>query len=133
VYTPIRTANADLQIKYQPGIGHYGVLTHKDAKTQTSRAYLSACINPQGESTATEQQFTHNLSKGWQPSQVGSWILGQKSLIDRRCLWTLMSVPVQTDSKAAPATARSTEQAYKTLETAWVSWYQWWRENYPRF
>jgi cyanosortase A-associated protein len=134
VYTPVRTANADLEMKYQPGVGHYGVVTHRDVTKKTTRAYLSACINPQGESTITEQQFTHNLSKDLQPAQVVSWILGQKSLIDRRCLWTLMSVPVVLESQSASApAARSQQQAYQTLETAWLSWYQWWRENYPRF
>lgn len=124
VYTPVRAANAKLQPRYQPGIGHYGVLTHEN------RAYLSACINPRGESTTTEQQFKHNsYQHDLKPGRLLPWLVSQEPLLDQRCLWTLMSMPLPVDAKTQSA---NSEVAFKQLETAWVSWHAWWRSHYPR-
>jgi cyanosortase A-associated protein len=117
VHTPIRTANATMQIRFQPGIGYYGVLTH------AGQAYLSACVNSRGNSTVTEPQFTQNQYQ--QDLDVGRllpWLLGQTSLVDGRCLWTLMSIPL--DQTASP------EAAYETLATVWNPWTQWWKSNF---
>ncbi|XHX81113.1 MAG: cyanoexosortase A system-associated protein [Stenomitos frigidus ULC029] len=121
VFTPIRQANTRLVMKYQPGIGFYGVLPHQE------RAYLSACISPRGESTVTAQQFvqnhrTHDLTF----DRLLPWLLGRQPLLDRRCLWTLMSVPL-----TAKAGSAELDTAYKTLENAWFDWYRWWRPNFP--
>ena len=120
VHTPIRQENHRLVLKYQPTIGFYGVLPHQ------GRAYLSACISPRGESTVTAQQFVQNLrTHDLTPARLLPWLTGQQPLLDRRCLWTLMSVP------AATADSATLESAYKTLETAWFSWYRWWQPNFP--
>jgi cyanosortase A-associated protein len=122
VYSPLRTANANLKIKYQPETGFYGLLSHK------GQAYLTACINPRGKSTVTEQQFSQSrYTDDLKPNRILPWVLGQESLIDRRCLWTLLSTPVPASS--TPETSEAA--AYKTLETAWLSWHQWWQTNYP--
>ncbi len=119
VHTPIRTANSTLQIRFQKDAGYYGVLTHE------GKAYLSACINPRGGSTVTEQQFTQNRYRyDLNIGRLLPWIAGQESLLDRRCLWTLMSIPLTQDMPP--------ETAYKTLESAWFSWFQWWQSNFPR-
>jgi len=124
VYTPVRTANSAMKIRYKPGVGYYGVLSYK------GNAYLSACVNPRGESTVTEQQFTQNrYNYDLQPSRLLPWLMGKESLIDSRCLWTFMSTPVETNSKAGSATA--TEAAYKALESTWFSWNKWWQSNFP--
>jgi len=121
VHTPIRQDNNRLVLKYQPKIGFYGVLPYQ------KRAYLSACISPRGESTVTAQQFVQNLrTHDLIPSRVLPWLLGQQPLLDRRCLWTLMSIPV-----AANADLTTLDNAYKTLEVAWFSWYRWWQPNFP--
>jgi len=121
VHTPIRQDNNRLVLKYQPKIGFYGVLPYQ------KRAYLSACISPRGESTVTAQQFVQNLrTHDLIPSRVLPWLLGQQPLLDRRCLWTLMSIPV-----AANADSTTLGNAYKTLEVAWFSWYRWWQPNFP--
>jgi cyanosortase A-associated protein len=130
VYTPVRTANAKLKIKHQPGVGYYGVLSHKD------HAYLSACINPRGESTVTEPQFTQNrYANDIQITRILPWLLGQDSLIDHRCLWTFMSIPLPSKPKPeSPASATSNivaEENYKELETAWFVWHRWWQSNFP--
>ncbi len=122
VYSPIRTANANLKVKYQPETGFYGVLSHK------GQAYLTACVNPRGQSTVTEQQFTQSrYTYDLKPNRILPWVMGQESLIDRRCLWTLLSTPVPASTTPEVAEAA----AYKTLETAWFSWHQWWQANYP--
>jgi cyanosortase A-associated protein len=119
VHTPIRTANSTLQVRFQKDMGYYGVLTHE------GKAYLSACINPRGGSTVTEQQFTQNRYQyDLNIGRLVPWITGQESLLDRRCMWTLMSTTV------TPGTPP--EIAYKTLEAAWFPWSQWWQSNFPR-
>ena len=120
VHTPVRQDNNRLLLKYQPTIGFYGVLPHQ------GRAYLSACISPRGESTVTAQQFVQNLrTHDLTLTRILPWLSGKQPLLDRRCLWTLMSVP------AANADAATLDNAYKTLETAWFSWYRWWQPNFP--
>lgn len=122
VYSPIYTANVNLKVKSTPETGFYGVLSHK------GQAYLTACINPRGKSTVTEQQFTQNrYAYDLQPNRILPWVLGKESLIDRRCLWTVLSTPVQPNTTPEASEA----EAYKTLETTWISWHQWWQTNYP--
>lgn len=124
VHTPIRTANATMKVKFQPGVGHYGLVTHE------GKAYLSACVNPRGLSTVTESQFTQNrYASDLQISRLIPWLLGRESLIDYRCLWTLMSVPRKDGLQSG--TVVSNEKAYQTLESAWFSWHQWWQANFP--
>jgi cyanosortase A-associated protein len=121
-YTSIAGASVNLRLKTQPDVGYYGVLAHG------GRAYLSACINRHGNSTVTEQQFRQNRHiYDLEVGRVLPWLLGQETLIDRRCLWTLMFTPLSTDAKSDPI---ASEKAFKTLETAWFSWYQWWQPNF---
>ncbi len=121
-YSVIRQGNSKIQER-QSQTGIYAVLVHQN------RAYLTACINPEGGSTVTEQQFTQNRSQNiWQVGRIVPWIMGQQgSLSDKRCLWTLMSLPIDRSQPEVVAT----EAAYKTLETAWVPWYRWWQQNFP--
>ncbi|HEY9909876.1 MAG TPA: cyanoexosortase A system-associated protein [Thermosynechococcaceae cyanobacterium] len=121
VHTPIREGNVKLQER-QNADGVYAVLTHE------GRAYLSACINPRGGATVTEQQFTQNHYRhDLQVGRLLPWLMGQESLLDARCIWTMMSVPIDPNQ----SNAGTSETAYKTLETAWVSWYRWWQPNFP--
>jgi len=129
VNTPLRTANARLQPREHPDTGFYGVLTYE------GYAYLTACINPKGNSTITEQQKTHNrYATGLRPGRVFQWLIGQGKLWDGRCLWTLMRVPLEPDTLGSPentAPSAASEQAYQILESAWVPWHRWWQANYP--
>ncbi|GAA6618950.1 cyanoexosortase A system-associated protein [Scytonema sp. NUACC26] len=103
-------------VRQQKGIGYYGV------GIDQKRAYLSACINPYGNSTFTEEQFNQNrFHYEIQPQHLLSWLLGQKQLQHKRCLWTHLSIPLNNSSP---------EAAYQVLENVWFSWYQWWQ---PRF
>ncbi|WP_448571737.1 cyanoexosortase A system-associated protein [Trichothermofontia sp.] len=129
VHTPIRTANAGLQQRYHPETGAYGVLTAQ------GRAYLTACINPKGQSTLTEQQATQNrYATGLRPWRVLRWLLGQDKLWDGRCLWTLMMVRLPPTTPAVAErhdTPMASAQAYQILEAAWVPWHHWWQANFP--
>lgn len=125
VYSSVREGNSKLSsgIRNRTDIGYYGVLTHK------GRAYLTACINARGGSTVTDQQFRHDrFVHDVQISRILPWLWGKEPLMDHRCLWTLMSIPVKPD---ANSTSVDSQEAYKKLEAAWASWYQWWRSNYP--
>ncbi|MBF2028492.1 MAG: cyanoexosortase A system-associated protein [Oscillatoriales cyanobacterium C42_A2020_001] len=124
VHSPIKTANASMKVKFKPDVGHYGLVSHN------GNAYLSACINPRGSSTVTESQFTQNrYANDLQIARIAPWLLGQESLIDYRCLWTLMSIPLKNSSQSDAIAAES--GAYQRLEDAWVSWHQWWQANFP--
>lgn len=107
-----------LSVANTDGVGFYGF------SQAEGRAYLNTCINSRGGSTATADQFMKNRNTydlRWQ--RIFPWLLGQSELRDRRCLWTQMSVPLD---RTTP------ETAYKTLETAWISWYRWWQPRFPR-
>ncbi|MBW4626725.1 MAG: cyanoexosortase A system-associated protein [Brasilonema octagenarum HA4186-MV1] len=105
-------------VRQQQGVGYYGLGVEKQ------RAYLSACINPQGGSTFTNEQFNQNLhTHAIQPKRLLSWILSQEQLQDNRCLWAHLSVPFKNSSP---------EAAYQVLENAWFSWYRWWEPRFPK-
>lgn len=107
-----------IQEKHLKGSGFVGHYTYQD------RAYLSSCINPQGESTVTGGQFAQNRRKyDLKLDRFLPIFLGSESLQDRRCLWVLMSIPLE---KTSP------DQAYQSLEKAWIPWFQWWSSNFPR-
>jgi cyanosortase A-associated protein len=106
-----------LSMRQQPQTGFYQLST--DPKT----AYLISCINPQGGSTITREQFLFNRNTAdLQPQRILLWLQGRAPLRDNRCLWVLMSRPLQTASADA---------AYSTLETAWSAWYSWWKAHFP--
>ncbi|OKH22812.1 hypothetical protein NIES593_11875 [Hydrococcus rivularis NIES-593] len=118
VYTPIEPATVVPTVKYREDIGYYSLFEYKE------KAYLSACLNPVGQSTVTEQQFVQNkYSYGWSPQRTIGWILGRDDLLDGRCLWTLLSTPVASDSGS------TSQQAYQNLETVWFSWHRWWKSK----
>jgi len=100
-------------------IGYYAMFTYQN------QAYLTACINPRGISSVTKEQFDDNASdRAMDREVIISWLLGQKDLRDRRCLWTLMSTPLAADKDSAATNQK--------LEKIWISWYEWWKINFPQ-
>ncbi len=100
-------------------IGYYATFTHQN------RAYLTACINPRGISTVTKDHFEDNASdRAMDRDVIIGWLLGQKDLRDRRCLWTLISTPITSDSDL-----NITNQK---LEKVWFLWYEWWKFRFPQ-
>ncbi|TYQ30342.1 cyanoexosortase A system-associated protein [Pseudanabaena sp. UWO310] len=119
--TNIEISEEDLRkqsIRKDP-IGFYATFTKQD------RVYLTACINPRGISTVTSEQFNDNASSRVMDRDILiGWLLGQKDLRDRRCLWTLMSAPITSESDL-----HATSQK---LEKVWISWYEWWKPRFPQ-
>lgn len=118
-YTSIELTKALFQQRQQPGVGFHGLFVYQ------GRAYLSACVNRRGNSTVTRRQFVQNqITHNIRPERFLPVLLSSESLYDRRCLLTQLSIPLNSASPAS---------AYQTLEKTWISWYQWWRTNVPRF
>lgn len=111
------TTQSKLTLNQDPELGFYGLGATPD------RVYLSACINPSGKSTLTTSQFHTNLNTyNIKLSRVLLWLFGPYELRDQRCIWTVLSMPLES------ATATD---IYPTLKTAWFDWYQWWQPNFP--
>jgi cyanosortase A-associated protein len=103
-------------LRYRSGIGFYGIIETED------RRYLSSCINATGESTFSISQFTGaRFQRDLTLSQITNWILGQKPLFKKQCLWSHFSMP---------KTVQETKEV-SILETTWFNFYQWWRSSYP--
>lgn len=114
-FTHLETRQLSAEIRQQTGVGYYGVFVHQE------QASLSACINPQGYSTFNTIQFLQNqITPDVLLRRLYPWLLGEKNLRDRRCLWIKFSVPLKDSSP---------EEAYSTLEQVWFDWYRWWRPH----
>lgn len=112
------TPQSKLAVNENPDAGFYGLGATEE------RAYLSSCINPNGGSTVTVNQFRNNRNTyDLKLSRILPWLLGPYELRDSRCIWTVLSLPLDGDQTA--------EDVYPTLKTAWLSWYQWWQPNFP--
>ena len=88
-----------------------------------NKAYLSACINPHGISTVTSDRFNRNLMiHDTRLENILPWLLGRSEFRDKRCLWAHLSMPLN---------GNIADENYKTLETVWFDWHDWWRSHYP--
>lgn len=66
--------------------GFYGLFAYQN------RSYLSACINPKGESTFTGIQFARNRNLyDIRLDRIVPWLFSAASLRDDRCLWVQLS------------------------------------------
>ena len=109
-YTSI--PHQSMQIVSKEDIGFYGVLVHQD------KLHLSACITPQGGSIVNHAHLYQRYPaiQGLSERLV-FWLLGEKPLVEKVCLWSHLSISVSDSSP---------ETASLTLEKFWFSWYQWW-------
>ncbi|GAB4475879.1 MAG: hypothetical protein OHK0037_37320 [Elainellaceae cyanobacterium] len=88
-----------------------------------THAHLTSCINPRGSSTVTEAQFMQNrYALDLRPERALPVLLGRETLRDGRCLWTVMSAPLQGSSAT---------QVYPQLKAAWADWQAWWQPRFP--
>ena len=119
IYTPVKAASLKLIAKHQEGIGYYALLK------EGNQAILTACLNPIGESTITQQQFSKNRYKhGWGIKQTFMWLIGHGDLLDGRCFWTALFTPIAEDADDSIV-----QEKYQTLEAAWFDWYRWWKKQ----
>ncbi len=114
---PVDSSQLNLITRYQQKTGFYQLFTYQN------QAHLISCINPQGESTVTSEQFFDNRQKyDLQSKNILRWLTAQSDLRDRRCLWSHLSVPLDRVS---------TKDAYHQLETSWIALAQWWSPRFP--
>lgn len=113
-----QTGSLGTVLKSVEGVGEFSLFT------QGVASQLDACINPQGTSTVTSDQFKRNRTLyDWQSGRFLGWILGQAPLYDNRCLWTRMTLSTSVD-------ATSAVQA-QALTPIWTDWHQWWQSHFP--
>jgi cyanosortase A-associated protein len=92
-------------------------------ETNQHRAYLNACIMPDGDSTVTSAQFLQRQSfQNTSPARLALWAIGQIQIQDRRCLWSQLSISLEK---------LSTQEAYQVLENAWLDWRETWQTLFP--
>jgi len=123
MFNGIPPATAAIEIRSTADGEEYGVFD------RTGRAYLGACINPRGGSTVQTQEFVQNRYKyDVKPARIVSWALGQADFLDRRCLFTAMSISLEPEGTRQQL---DPEAAYRILGEAWKAWYSWWQPNFP--
>lgn len=106
------------EISRTENIGSQKIFSHGN------RLYLSACIHPAGETTVTGNEYLQNkLRFGIGIDRLAGWLIGTKTIYDQRCLWSLLSLPIDNPS--------SLETTRQQLQGAWELWYKWWRVHYP--
>ena len=114
----LNTAKADIPNLLRKYIGDTSIsqITHQD------RSYLSSCINPQGPSTVTSDQFLQTkLVTGKNLNGFLGWLWGKSNLLDQRCLWSHLTLSVPSGN----------QNSQKTLQNAGQSWFKWWVSHYP--
>ncbi|OIP78301.1 MAG: hypothetical protein AUK48_01930 [Oscillatoriales cyanobacterium CG2_30_44_21] len=119
--TDTKIEEEDLRLKAvrKDPIGYRAIFDYQ------GRLYLAACVNPRGISTVTKEQFDDNASSQTLDQDVlVGWLLGQKDLRDRRCLFTLISTPLPSNSDR--------QERSEKLEKFWISWYEWWKPRFPQ-
>jgi cyanosortase A-associated protein len=115
-YTSIKSSATI--VRQSNEVGYYGL------GIDQQRAYLSACINPRGGSTFTHAQFRNNrYFNDVRFGRLLPLLKGEEPLLDKRCLWVHMSIPVKQSSP---------EATYQALENIWFSWYKWWQPRFPK-
>jgi cyanosortase A-associated protein len=107
--------------KEQPGVGEYSLFVDRQT------AYFSTCINPRGISTVSGDRFIINnnpnpFKGGVNFDRILPWALGRQTLRDPRCLWTILSTPIDP---------KNPDPTIKMLETSGVNWVQWWQAHFP--
>ncbi|MEO1402290.1 MAG: cyanoexosortase A system-associated protein [Cyanobacteria bacterium J06635_1] len=104
----------EIVIKQSPDLGSY--LLYSDQE----QAYLSACIDPYGNSTATDEEFKYNRNFYDIRHRLWPWLTGE-NLKDERCLWAHLSTPLGDNAQAAK----------QALEQIWPVWYELWQIEFP--
>jgi cyanosortase A-associated protein len=97
---------------YTSNLGSYRVFT---AQNQT---YLSSCIDANGKASITPEQFRSNrYQDDWKGDRLLHWAIGQRSLLEYRCLWVLISTPATQPELASAAV----QQVWRDTEPQWRS------------
>ena len=112
-----RTGDLSPSLREDGAGGFYSVYV------DSNKANLTACINPSGGSTVTDDRFRRNrMLHDNHLERIVPWLRGQTELQDKRCLWAHLSIPLDRNSL---------EEHYRILESVWFDWYEYWLLNYP--
>ena len=122
----LKISSKNLHVRYTESIGYYALFVDQE------RAYLSACINPRGGSTLTREQFMNNRNNyDITRDRIVSYLIGITDLRDIRCLFTIISVPLE-NKQIGNFNNNSLDVSYQKLEKAWSDWYNKWEDNFPK-
>ncbi|MGA1409605.1 MAG: hypothetical protein ACO37W_07720 [Prochlorotrichaceae cyanobacterium] len=121
------------RIQYDAVVGYFGEFVYQN------RAYLSACILPEGGTVFNRSQHQQSRNLLMQnPQHLFLWIIGVRDLRDWQCLWTNLSLPIQGVEIELPVKAdevtpddlakimAETEKTFVVLRSFWDSWYPYW-------
>ena len=123
----LKYISSSLNIRYSDLTGYYTLFVDHD------RAYLSSCINPRGKATVTKEQFINNRNAyDITGDRIISYLLGTTDLRDIRCLFTIMSVPLDNRKINEPNNNLLNDTSYRQLEKSWTNWYQKWDNKFPK-
>ncbi len=116
-YTEI-PGDTEMKVYQQPDQGSYVFFIHQD------RAYLSSCLHPQGQITATGTEYLWTkVISGVSSGQFIGWLTGKNTIFDQRCLWFHLSLPLESSA--------DNEESHRILIETWVLWHDWWTKNFP--
>lgn len=116
-YVKNYTGNIAPFLYEQANIGSYAMYPYED------KIYLTSCINPQGKTSISSDRFRNNsLRHSFNLRRILAWLTSQNGIVDRRCLWAYLSMPLDGDYP---------QDVDPLLEEAWFDWHQWWSQNYP--
>ncbi|OUC15745.1 MAG: hypothetical protein B0A82_05215 [Alkalinema sp. CACIAM 70d] len=86
--------------------------------TYQQRTYISTCLTPTGRAVINKkqfekQQYLHLL----EPRVWGRWAIGQGNLLEQRCIWAQISLPVQQVQSSEQVAAFLLQQISHVKET----------------
>lgn len=90
--------------------------------TDNSKDYLVSCISPAGKGFVDPKSFvlaSRILQTLLNPVYLYQWVIGQKIMWDKRCVWTQLSIDHQTDNSD------------NQLKNAWEELVTYWQLNFP--
>jgi cyanosortase A-associated protein len=119
LYQKIQPAFLEWKLTTIPQEGTVALYRYQD------QLHLTACLNDQGHSTVTEQEFMqkdHKFSQLF--SRLLPWLIGQNSIYTSDCWWILLSLPLknETDSSQVKESAILLIDTWKSLKN----------NNFPR-
>ena len=96
LYQKIQPAFLEWKLITIPQEGTVALYRYQD------QLHLTACLNDQGHSTVTEQEFIqkdHKFSHLF--SRILPWLIGQNSIYTSDCWWILLSLPLKKETSAS--------------------------------
>jgi cyanoexosortase A len=92
--------------------------------SDNNKNYLVSCISPTGESFIDSNSFilaSRIRQILLNPVYLYQWLIGQRLMWDRRCVWVQLSIESQTANSV------------NHLESAWRELLAYWQQNFPAF